>query len=181
MLAGMSTTDATTRIALPRRRHVLCCQMAWPFPARHRAALAVTGLARAELAKPIHRRNWPVFQRVLTGLHVDCPAPLPVEVRSGRTAAHVLGNCRRDRQKFVIRISNLATEATATDTLLHEWAHALAWNFEIDRMARSRGITDQEFQAASHGPAWGVAYSQVWQLYGRLLEEWQQEQEQEQV
>ena len=53
----------------------------------------------------------------------------------------------------------------AIDTLLHEWAHALAWNYSLDSLAKQPDIDREEFDRASHDEAWGVAYSRVWRTY----------------
>ncbi len=49
--------------------------------------------------------------------------------------------------------------------LCHEWAHALAWNFLLDRLAKTPGINPVEFDRACHDEAWGCAYSRVWRAY----------------
>jgi len=49
--------------------------------------------------------------------------------------------------------------------LCHEWAHALAWNYSLDRLARTPSIDPAEFDRASHDEAWGCACSRVWQAY----------------
>lgn len=56
-------------------------------------------------------------------------------------------------------------EGQAVETLLHEWAHALAWNYSLDRMARDPDVDRELFEAASHDEAWGCAYSRVWRAH----------------
>jgi hypothetical protein len=63
---------------------------------------------------------------------------------------------------FVIRLSDELEEEGAVDSLIHEWAHALAWNLEHDRLAKSTRMTREHFDVATHGPDWGVAYSRVY-------------------
>jgi hypothetical protein len=41
----------------------------------------------------------------------------------------------------------------------------LAWNYNLDRLAKAPDTTDEEFQAASHDEAWGCAYSRVWRAF----------------
>jgi hypothetical protein len=53
----------------------------------------------------------------------------------------------------------------ATETLCHEWAHALAWSYSLDRLSRTPGVHPDEFDRASHDEAWGCAYSRVWRAY----------------
>jgi hypothetical protein len=100
-----------------------------------------------------------------------CPPALPVTVRTGRLGARLNGDCVRDRNRFVIRVSSELDQNGAIDTLVHEWAHALAWSLECDRRMRDFSISAEEFQALSHGPAWGVAYSRAWQTFMRIVQE----------
>jgi len=65
----------------------------------------------------------------------------------------------------VVRLNDAMGEPQAVEVLCHEWAHALAWNFALDRLAKAPDTTDEEFQAASHDEAWGCAYSRVWRAY----------------
>ena len=58
-----------------------------------------------------------------------------------------------------IRIDKSLSESTAIDTLLHEWAHARAWNHLHD------SLDDEEFEERSHDASWGVAYSEVYKIY----------------
>jgi hypothetical protein len=55
--------------------------------------------------------------------------------------------------------------------LCHEWAHALAWNYSPDRLARTLSIEPAEFDRASHDEAWGCAYSRVWRAYQDVIRE----------
>ena len=47
-------------------------------------------------------------------------------------------------------------------------AHALAWNYSLDRLAKTHGLDPLEFERASHDEAWGCAYSRVWRAYLNL-------------
>jgi hypothetical protein len=62
-------------------------------------------------------------------------------------------------------------EPPPVEVLCHEWAHALAWNFTLDRMSRTPGIDPVEFDRASHDEAWGCAYSRVWRAYLDVMQE----------
>jgi len=55
--------------------------------------------------------------------------------------------------------------------LCHKWAHALAWNFLLDRLAKMPGIDPAEFDRASHDEAWGCAYTRVWRAYQDVIRE----------
>ena len=110
-------------------------------------------------------RSWPFFQRILAALRSKCPPALPVVVRIGRVAAGLHGCCYRDDQMFVVRISNQLEEETAVDVLVHEWAHAIAWNLEHDRLVDCPRISRDQFSVATHGPDWGVAFSRAYVTY----------------
>ena len=49
--------------------------------------------------------------------------------------------------------------------LCHKSAHALAWNYSLDRIAEMPGIDPVKFNRASHDEAWGFVYAQVWRAY----------------
>ena len=162
------TNHARTRRSQPKasrsRGRIVCCEMARPV---HAAQVVTTD--HSHRGVPIAKRNWPVYQNVLEGLRLLCPPALPVVVRSGRLAAWVLGSCVRDKNRFVIRLSHELDEAHAVETLVHEWAHALAWSLECDRLTKDASIPDDDFQEQSHGPSWGVAYARTWQTFLRIL------------
>ena len=44
-------------------------------------------------------------------------------------------------------------------------AHAMAWNFSLDRLAKTPVINPVEFDRACHDEAWGFVYAQVWRAY----------------
>ena len=50
-------------------------------------------------------------------------------------------------------------------------AHAMAWNFSLDRLAKTPGINPVEFDRACHDEAWGCAYSRVWRAYLDVIRE----------
>ena len=75
------------------------------------------------------------------------------------------GECVRRPERFVIRLNTKMDQNMAIETLLHEWAHALAWNYSLDRLARMPDVNQNEFELASHDEAWGCAYSRVWRAY----------------
>jgi hypothetical protein len=52
-------------------------------------------------------------------------------------------------------------EPQAADTLCHEWAHALAWNYSLDRLAKTPGLDPVEFERACHYEAWGSGLAGV--------------------
>lgn len=86
-------------------------------------------------------------------------------MRTSYLRHNILGECLRRPERFVIRLSDRLEWESAVETLLHEWGHALAWNYTLDRMAREGKTSPEEFQAAAHDEAWGCAYSRVWREY----------------
>ena len=145
---------------------VLCC---------HRASLS--GVARVgNAAFPqspqktsfLRRTDWEGFKGVLAGLRAQCPTAMPVVVRTSWLPDTILGQCVRRRHRFVVRLNDQMGEPQAVECLLHEWAHALAWNFSLDRLAKLPGVDPAEFDRACHDEAWGCAYSRVWRAYLEL-------------
>lgn len=141
-------------------------------PERALACRCVGGrLASAEARSRRHARaalGWPELSGVVGHLRATLPPAKPVVVRAARLAPELLGTCARRPERFVIRLNRALTDAEATETLLHEWAHALAWSFTLDRLAREPETTREAFEAAAHDEAWGCAYSRVWREYVRM-------------
>jgi hypothetical protein len=100
-----------------------------------------------------------LFQALIRLFRKQIPPAYPVCVR--RVALkHVEGLCWKHGKTFHIRIDKGLSELRAMDVLLHEWAHALAWNSRLDNCT-----TDEEFNKLAHDASWGVAYSQVYAVY----------------
>lgn len=89
------------------------------------------------------------YRRAVKLLATKCPAPLPVKVRRVKTASDLDGDCNHRDTYFYIRINRTLAEHEAIDTLLHEWAHAIAWPSSGD----------------AHSSDWGRAYSKVYRLF----------------
>lgn len=90
-----------------------------------------------------------VYRRVIKLLTAKCPPAMPVKVRRVRTAKDLDGDCAHRDTYFYIRINRTLPEHEAIWTLLHEWAHTLAWN-------SSRDV---------HCSEWGKAYSRVYRTF----------------
>lgn len=153
------TTNAT--------RPVLCCRKAGHAMAGGvvTAKVGSGGPSQSFLERP----GWGAFRRVLAGLRELCPAAEPVVVRTSWLPGNILGECIRRRARFVVRLNNQMAQEQAIETLLHEWAHALAWNYALDKLAREPGVSPEVFDAASHDEAWGCAYSRVWRVYSEVV------------
>ena len=102
---------------------------------------------------------------MLAGLRDQCPTAMPVVVRTSWLPDTILGQCIRRRHRFVVRLNDQMSEPQAVEVLCHEWAHALAWNYSLDRLAKTPGLDPVEFERACHDEAWGCAYSRVWRAY----------------
>lgn len=141
---------------------VLCCRMVASLRALHPPNAA---MVRPFAVSFLQRPQWEAFRFALRCLRRDCPTADSVVVRTSTLTSDVLGECVRRKNRFVIRLNRRMGEEQATETLLHEWAHALAWNFSLDSLAKSPNVDRELFDYVSHDEAWGCAYSRVWRAY----------------
>ena len=102
--------------------------------------------------------DYRAYKKLVSVLKKKCPAAFPVSVRRVKIS-NLDGDCSLGKKKFFIRINKDISEASAIDTLLHEWAHARAWNHLHD------SLDWYEFEERSHDASWGVAYSEVYRVY----------------
>jgi hypothetical protein len=79
----------------------------------------------------------------------------------------ILGQYLRRDKLFVVQLNHDLGEPQAVDVLCHEWAHALAWNLSLDRLAKTPGINPVEFDRVCHDEAWGCSSSRVWRAQHR--------------
>jgi hypothetical protein len=70
-----------------------------------------------------------------------------------------LGECAKLKKHFIIKINKDIKPEAAIDALLHEWAHARAWNHLHDVQEA------EEFYQKIHDAAWGVAYAEVYKVW----------------
>jgi hypothetical protein len=79
--------------------------------------------------------------------------PVTVELTNKLGRKNTLGYCKLEDTgkgyKFVIRIRASLPEDLASVILMHEWGHAISWDFG-------------ETKIPHHAPEWGVALSRVW-------------------
>lgn len=99
------------------------------------------------------------YQKVLRLLRKKLPPAFPVQVRRVKMNNTKDGYCYKVDEAFQIRINRDLPEAAAIDALLHEWAHARAWNHIHD------SIDNEEFEKVAHDASWGVAYSEVYRIF----------------
>ena len=102
--------------------------------------------------------GYEVYRKIVSMLREKLPPAYPVTVRRVKMKG-LDGDCMLENKKFYMRINNQMSEGSAIDTLLHEWAHARAWNHLHD------SLNDKEFELRSHDASWGVAYSEVYRTY----------------
>ena len=99
------------------------------------------------------------FDHVLRRLRQECPLESPVRVVTKNLNSNKLCGCcithltpKGKIAKFVIEVDKSMSLASAIDTLLHEWAHAL------DHEAN--GIPLEP-----HRNSWGECYARCWRVY----------------
>jgi hypothetical protein len=103
-----------------------------------------------------------VYRDLLSLLKTKLPAAYPVSVRRVSLTAKLDGRCWKHGKQFHIQISKNLDEAKAIDVLIHEWAHARAWNHRLDM-----AVDDEAFNKLAHDAVWGVAYAEVYSEYER--------------
>jgi len=124
---------------------------------------------RIPLAK---RPGYGFFAFALAALREHLPTPFPTAVLTSKVPPNIDGFCVRRPSKFVIQLDRRLTCEAAVQCLIHEWAHARAWNHRIDR-ADPATLSPEEFEGLCHGPEFGSAYAEAWRLLTtRILPEW---------
>lgn len=101
------------------------------------------------------------YNSLVRTLKQKCPPAYPVSVRRVKLV-DMDGCCVKFKEMFYIYIDKTISESCAIDTLIHEWAHAIAWNHLHDIL-----ISDEDFDDVFHSAAWGVAYSEVYRIYSK--------------
>ena len=127
--------------------------------------------ASAPIRSFANHSGWQQFQAAVAGLRRECPPALPVVVRASWLPETILGQCLRRDKRFVVLLSDQMGEPQAVEVLCHEWAHALAWNFSVDRLINAPDTDPVDFERACHDEAWGCAYSRVWRAYLDVIRE----------
>jgi len=91
------------------------------------------------------------WRRTLIWLRREFPAQHPVTVRS-RPLKKLQGETEyRKDCSFYVRIRSDTSLDMRIDTILHEWAHCLAWF----------GADQEEF----HSGEWGLAYAKIYKAF----------------
>lgn len=113
----------------------------------------------------VNRPGWNEFPDLLAGFRDLSPPAMPVVVRTSWLPENRLGQCRRLPRRFVIQLNRDMGESQAIEVLCHEWAHALAWNYSLDRASKMAGFDPAGFERLCHDEAWGCAFSRVYRAY----------------
>lgn len=100
------------------------------------------------------------YNALLRMLKVKFPAAFPVSVRRQQIPNRLEGRCWKSGKQFHVQIDKKLDEHKAMDVLVHEWAHARAWNHRLDA-----AVTDDDFNKLAHDAAWGVAYAEIYSAY----------------
>jgi len=96
----------------------------------------------------------------------------PIYVRRVKMPKEDFGDCcfYPDDKKFVIRIERNLGYYMAIEVLLHEFAHAVAWDKYDERCNFKVSTDSSDEQKRLHGPDWGRAYSKVYRHFLEYLD-----------
>jgi hypothetical protein len=88
------------------------------------------------------------FKKVATFFKNSNLVDKPVNIRRSKLKG-LDGICEDKNDKFVIKVNQELSENHSIDVLIHEFAHAVAWDKDVN----------------IHGPNWGKAYSKVYCIF----------------
>ncbi len=168
----LKTSPASSPLVIGCRRSLVLPALARGSDTHGEAPGSPCAASPAASYSFLRRPRFEAFRAVLRGLREHCPPAYPVVIRTSRLPWDVEGFCKRRRNRFVIHLRASLSLATAIDTLLHEWAHALGWNLLLDRLGddmHAGKITPAEFELASHGPEFGTAFAAVWRAFSMKI------------
>jgi len=100
------------------------------------------------------------YNDLIRMLKKKCPVAFPVSVRRVKLSNRLEGRCWKNGKQFHVQIDKTLDENKAMDVLIHEWAHARAWNHMLDEAK-----DDEAFNKLAHDAAWGVAYAEIYAAY----------------
>lgn len=90
------------------------------------------------------------YKELVKFLKKDFPQKYPVSVRRVKMSNEYDGDCQLKKGKFLIRINKSLSEHVAIDTILHEYAHCIAW---------------KKCTVDCHCSEWGKAYSRLYRAF----------------
>ena len=153
---------------MARAEEIYCCFRALSAGPRKPKLPAST------LGPPLLKRlGYGLLAATVKALRVHAACAYPVVVRSGRVPDTMDGFCVRRKARFVIHLDADLSPKNSVAVLIHEWAHARAWNHVLDRAAKDAAqglISGREFEEICRGPAFGVEYAHCWRVFtGEVL------------
>jgi len=78
------------------------------------------------------KQEYPEFWEAVKRLKRDCPLDLPVTVRRlKKMKDHGLCKLSKDKKRYYLAVHHVLHEYESILVLLHEWAHALATDYEV--------------------------------------------------
>jgi hypothetical protein len=99
------------------------------------------------------------WRRMVRHMRTVCPPPKGCRLNVRRIKAAEMegsaGTCAKDGRTFTICIRFESTEEETQETLVHEWAHMMAWR-------------PYHPLCGDHGPDWGVWYSVAYRAFHGL-------------
>jgi hypothetical protein len=93
-----------------------------------------------------------LFHKRIRILRKLVPARFPVKVRTAHVPDGDYGDTdlvRSPHKHFLIRINPVECKQCRTDTLIHEWGHALAWS-------------ESHPSLTAHDEVWGIMHSRAY-------------------
>lgn len=119
------------------------------------------------------RGEYELLRATILGLRLHAPTAYPTVVRSGaRLPPDTDAYCTRTKSRFVIMLGRHLGPKAATEALIHEWAHARAWNHRHDRAvadALAGSIDDSTFEELVHDGTWGVEFATCWRVFTGIV------------
>lgn len=92
--------------------------------------------------------------RVARRLMAYCPLRAPVHILTGLPVPPPYADTDWSGVRFIIRIDPSLDDCSVTETLAHEWAHAMTWTTT----------------RVDHGEVWGKAHSRAYRV---AVEKWE--------
>lgn len=93
--------------------------------------------------------EYDLYRRVVRFFKSSNLADRPLVIRRVKLKSSLDGQCEIKDDAFYIKINRILSENYSIDVMIHEVAHAVAWDKDTD----------------VHGPNWGKAYSKVYRLF----------------
>lgn len=93
--------------------------------------------------------DYDLYRRIAKYFKNSNLADKPIVIRRVKLGGDSQGQCELKNGSYLIKISRILDENYSIDVMIHEVAHAVAWDKDPD----------------VHGPNWGKAYSKIYRLF----------------